>query len=402
MGRPPLNVLFVHYGDDWIAGSEIALLELLRALSKQDVTPTLWCNSRAMENAAQAIGIPVQRDDFAFYFDQALPVFSPRSYLALVRKAVRLISQTKADLVHCNSAGPTQWMLPACWWKGVPTLVNLHSPYMRRSRYVLGLHLADHIVAVASAVARPLLDDGMEQDRLSVIYNGFDSHALTQGQPAEMDLRSHLRIPPEAAIGVIAGSLIRRKGHDILFEAMKRMDQLNRPFHLLVAGEGPEREFFQATAKGLPVHFLGQRDDLGLILRDHADFLIAPSRQEAFGRVIIEAAFVGIPAIGANIDGIPEAILDTVTGLLVKPESPCELAAAIMRLIEDDELRRDLGKAAQHRAKGIFSIATCAEKMTAAYRATRQRFDTDRCALLTPRRLKPYWTLICGRNDRAR
>src|SRR6202000_943849 len=95
-----------------------------------------------------------------------------------------------------------------------------------------------------------------------------------------------------------------------------------QPFHLLVVGDGPQRSEFEALAAGLPVHFLGHRTDLGAILRDAVDFLVAPSRQEAFGRVIMEAAFAGRPAIGANVDGIPEAILDQATGILVPPESP--------------------------------------------------------------------------------
>ena len=399
-GLTVMNVLFIHFGDDWIAGSEVALLEMLRGFSKSDIKPFLWCNTTTMQNAAQAIGIPTHRDDFSFYFDYSSPSFSPRAYVSLVRKANELISQTNADLVHCNSAAPTQWMLPACWWKSIPILVNLHSPYQRRSRYVLGLHLADRIVAVASAIAPPLLSDGMDMDRIRVVYNGFDSDVLMQGDAS--GLRSALQIPPEAIVGVIAGSLIHRKGHDVLFAAMKHMGRLTRPFHLLVIGDGPEGAAYENAAAGLPVHFLGHRGDLGAILRDCADFLVAPSRQEAFGRVIIEAALAGIPAIGSNVDGIPEAIQDNVTGLLVPPESPAALSTAITQLVENDTLRRSLGTAAQHRAKEEFSIETCTSKMSAEYRAMRQRYSTERFALLNPRRLKPYWNLVRTAFDRSR
>ena len=395
-----MNVLFVHFGDNWIAGSEVALLEMLRDLSTKGIRPSLWCNMEAMETAAQAIGIPVFRDEFAYYFDYASPSFSPCAYVSLIRKAGRLIAQTHAELVHCNSAAPTQWMVPACWRKQVPLLVNLHSPYLRRSRYVLGLHLADHIVAVASAVAAPLLTDGMEAERVSVVHNGFDETGLLQGDAS--GLRAALHIPQDAVVGAIAGSLIRRKGHDILFEAMKDPDKFSRPFHLLVIGDGPERASFEASAKGLPVHFLGQRSDMGAILRDCADFLLAPSRQEAFGRVIIEAAFAGIPSIGANVDGIPEAILDNVTGLLVVPESPTALRDVIARLVGDDRLRHDLGAAAQRRAKEQFSIDMCTDKMRAAYGATLQRYHSERFALLNPCRLKPYWNLLRRGNSQSR
>lgn len=390
--RTPVNVLFVHFGDDLIAGSEVALLELLRHFPRQDVTPFLWCNGRAMQKAAEAIGIPVFRDDFTYYFDYASPPFSPRDYLRLVRRGRQLISHCDADLVHCNSAAPAQWMLPACRWQRRPMLVNMHAPYLRRSRYVLGLHLADRIVAVASAISEPLTADGMARDRIGVVYNGFDREALLRGDAA--GLRDALGIPPEAVVGAIAGSLILRKAHDVLFEAMRAMAPPSRPFYVLVIGEGPERSSFEKAAAGLPVHFLGYRADLGAILRDSADFLVAPSRQEAFGRVIIEAAFAGIPAIGSNVDGIPEAIQDNVTGLLVPPETPAVLARAISRLVEDDSLRHGLGLAAQRRAMERFAIETSVAGMLAEYRATLDRYRNERSAPL--QRLRPYWNVLCG------
>jgi glycosyltransferase involved in cell wall biosynthesis len=280
----------------------------------------------------------------------------------------------------------------ACWLKGAPMLVNMHSPYLKRGRYTLGLHLADRVVAVASAIAEPLLAGGMEADRVGVVYNGFDAEAVLQGDATA--LRGQLGIPEGAVVGAIAGSLIRRKGHDILFEAMKHPAVNSRPFHLLVAGEGPERAALTQLAAGLPIHFLGQRPDLGAVLRDAADLLVAPSRQEAFGRVIIEAAFAGIPAIGARVDGIPEAIVDNVTGLLAPPEDPIALARAMARLIDDAALRRTLGAAARERAAAQFSIRTCADKMQGEYAAMLRRHQAGRSWGSALRRLEPLRRLL--------
>ena len=384
-----MKVLFVHYGDDWIAGSEIALLEMIDALSSRGVTPFLWCNTPAMQRAAQARAIPVRRDDFAFYFDYSSPAFSPGTYLRLVGKAKALISETKADLVHCNSAAPAQWMSTACWQKRVPWLINMHSPYLKRSRYVLAMHMADEIIAVAAAITKPLIADGMDPDRIKVVPNGFDEKTLMQGNATA--LRSALNIPANAIVGVIAGSLIRRKGHDILFDAMKRMPP-GRPFHLLVMGDGPDRSVLEREAAGLPVHFLGRRTDPGAVLRDAADFLVAPSRQEAFGRVIMEAAFAGIPAIGTNVDGIPEAILDQATGILVPAEDPAALADALTRLVADDVTRKRMGQAAQARARQQFTMDICADQMVALFHEIRDRHGKTGSGLR--RRWNPYQNLV--------
>ena len=389
-----MKVLFVHYGDDWIAGSEIALLEMIRGMAKRGIEPYLWCNAPAMLEAAQASGIPARRDDFAYYFDYSSPSFSPVRYLRLVRKAAALISETGAELVHCNSAAPAQWMSLACWKRHVPWLINMHSPYLRRSRYVLGMHLADEVIAVASAIAKPLVADGMDPGRIRVVYNGFDEARLLQGEAK--GLRAELGIPPDAVMGAIAGSLIRRKGHDILFAAMKQLPPATPSFHVLVIGDGPERASLEAAALGMPVHFLGRRSDLGAILRDAVDFLVAPSRQEAFGRVIVEAAFAGIPAIGANVDGIPEAILDEATGVLVPPESPAALAGALSRFIADQALRKRQGLAAQRRARELFSLETCADAMARAFHEIKERRGKEKPGAPLGRRLRPYEKLLCG------
>lgn len=382
-----MNILFVHFGDDWLAGSEVALLELMRALIGKNVRPYLWCNSPVMEQAARKIGVAVDRDVFVHAFDYSSPRFSPLAYMRLCRRGKEMIAQSRADIVHCNSAAPAQWMLPACH-NHVPVLVNSHSQYHRRSRYVLGMHLVDRVVTVSSAIAQPLLTDGMKPDRIAVVHNGFDFDTLMRGDAR--GLRAELGISPDAAVGVVAGSLIHRKGHDILFSAMK-MGAV-RPFPLLVVGDGPERAAYEKQTAGLPVYFLGYRTDLGAIFRDAADFLVAPSRQEAFGRVIIEAGFAGLPAIGTRVDGIPEAIQEGVTGLLVPPEMPTALGAAVTRLLDDEPLRRRMGLAAKIRAME-FSIDRTAAAMLDQYRAAIQRYSSRP---LRGERLMPYWNLAAS------
>jgi glycosyltransferase involved in cell wall biosynthesis len=254
------------------------------------------------------------------------------------------------------------------------------------------MHLADRVMAVAAAIAQPLIADGMAPQRIRVVYNGFDEQALLAGEAK--GLRAALGIPADAIVGAIAGSLIRRKGHDILFAAMRLLPPGTAPFRLLVVGDGPDRKAFEAEAAGLPVHFLGRRADIGPVLRDAADFLIAPSRQEAFGRVIIEAAFAGLPAIGAAVDGIPEAIQDQVTGLLVPPQSPPALVRALSRLIGDSALRKGMGEAARTRARDRFSIAASADATMKVYQEILAQRALEKSGRPSPGRLRPYENLF--------
>jgi L-malate glycosyltransferase len=385
-----MKILYVHYGEDWIAGSEVSLLETIAEVQRRGHEPVLWCNAPSLKRAACPLGIPIYTDAFEFYFDYSSPPFRLSAYLRLVAHAVDLVKENGIQIVHCNGGAPTQWMRPATWYMKKPLLVQIHSPYLRRSRYVLGLHLADCVAGVSRAVTAPLRDDGMAVERITVIPNGFDETKLLRGDRS--NLRSMLAIPDDAALGAIVGSLIHRKGHDILFDAIANRRPGKPSLHVLVIGDGPERARLERLAEGLPVHFLGHCNDVGAVLRDAVDFLICPSRSEAFGRVIIEASLAGRPAIGSRIDGIPEAIVDGVTGLLIPPQSPSALATALGTLAADHSLRQRMGVAAHERAQTLFTLEGCVDKLLAHYQRLLAAQHHGFLSILTG--LQPYLNLM--------
>jgi glycosyltransferase involved in cell wall biosynthesis len=86
------------------------------------------------------------------------------------------------------------------------------------------------------------------------------------------------------------------------------------------------------------VHFTGQRTDVPDLMRS-IDVLVVPSLNEGFGRVILEANAAGVPAVGADAAGIPEVIQDGITGALVPPRDPAAMASAVLRLLDDVDLR---------------------------------------------------------------
>jgi glycosyltransferase involved in cell wall biosynthesis len=94
-----------------------------------------------------------------------------------------------------------------------------------------------------------------------------------------------------------------------------------------------------------------------------SDIFVLPSEDEGFGLVFLEAAAYGLPSIGTHVGGIPEAVLDNVTGLLVPPGDSVALTAAITRLVRDADLRSRLGRAGMARAAEEFGEA----RLGAAY-----------------------------------
>src|SRR6185295_3921141 len=109
---PPVPILFVHYGEEWIRGSERCLLDLLEHLDRGRFDPFLWCNGNVLASAARRLGVPVQVDAFPILFDDLPPRFPFLHYARTVRKAFRIVREHGIRIVHSNSGAPVQWMLP--------------------------------------------------------------------------------------------------------------------------------------------------------------------------------------------------------------------------------------------------------------------------------------------------
>lgn len=123
---------------------------------------------------------------------------------------------------------------------------------------------------------------------------------------------------------------------------------------LLIAGEGPERSFLQQLVRDLElerhVHFLGSisQQELRHYYSEADVFLMAgretPEDVEGFGLVYLEANACGPPVVGARVGGVPDAVWDEETGLLVPPDVPSATADALLRLVTAPDLARRLGE----------------------------------------------------------
>ena len=160
--------------------------------------------------------------------------------------------------------------------------------------------------------------------------------------------------------------LVKIKGIDIVMRALKLLDARGIPYRYVIGGEGTERRFLEALADELGlrnrVHFMGYitGDDKWCLLRN-SDVFVMPSRAEAkmeyegFGIAFVEAAAFGLPGVGTREGGIPDAVVDGETGILVPQESPESLAEALTFLYRNPDKRKDMGRAARERARRQFS-----------------------------------------------
>lgn len=171
-------------------------------------------------------------------------------------------------------------------------------------------------------------------------------------------LRTELGVPAESKVLTFVGRCTRDKGVAELLKAFEHVIQMGVNLTLLVVGpvEGDVLDEFNHLDK-LTQKYLRLVGHSSVPERylSVSDLLVLPSYREGFGTVVIEAAAMGIPAIGTRIYGLQDAIVDNKTGRLVEPKNVQELAHAILSLVSDDKRRHDLGAAALDRVKQCFS-----------------------------------------------
>jgi glycosyltransferase involved in cell wall biosynthesis len=164
--------------------------------------------------------------------------------------------------------------------------------------------------------------------------------------------------------------LVKGKGVDIVLRALKILGARGIPFRYVIGGAGTERKSLEALVGELGlrsrVHFMGHvaGDEKWRLLRNGDVFVLTsrpePTWVEGFGIAFMEAAAFGLPAVGTREGGIPDAVLDGETGILVPPESPEDVAEALTLLYRNPEIRKQMGVAAMERARGQFSPAAVA------------------------------------------
>jgi len=169
-------------------------------------------------------------------------------------------------------------------------------------------------------------------------------------------------------VALVVGQLITWKGVDV---ALRALALASTSAKLWIVGTGTELEALQRLARDLNldsrVSFLGEQQDVSPYMQG-ADCLMCPSLwQEAMGFVNLEAMASGLPVIASRTGGIPELVVDEATGLLVEAGDVTQTAAALRRLIESPDLRKELGRKGVAHVGAKYSEEACLEQYLKNY-----------------------------------
>lgn len=313
-------------------------------------------------------------------------------YLLGARRAVaRELRRRRYDLVHAH------WIVP----NGLAAAAALPERDARGERvaFAIGLHGSDVFLAEKPGVRRltrwalsraalltgcsPELVDrvcalGFPAARARVISYGVDVRAFTPGRGRGLDWRRRLGVPDGALLLLGVGRMATKKGFQVLVRALPGLFAAHPEAHVVLAGGGDLLPDLARAAAG----FAGRLHLPGPVLRDSlpdlyraADLFVLPAVHDRRGNVdglpnvILEAMASGLPVVASRVSGIPLAVADGETGLLI-PEGDAEaLLTALLRLLADPTLARRLGEEGRRKAERELTWDAVAARYREAYRA---------------------------------
>ncbi|MEV6849066.1 glycosyltransferase [Actinoplanes sp. NPDC051411] len=284
----------------------------------------------------------------------------------------RLLAVARPDLVHAHFAGDGWLVSDSARRLGVPLIVTTHGHDVTRQpdsdglkgvRYRRNLRSvfdrASLIIAVSEVIRERAIARGADPSRVRVHHTGV---------PVPPALPS---VSPSWDVTFI-GRFVDKKGADDLVAALGKLG----PARALFIGDGPLRPQVEAQARSLGVDatFTGALPPAEVTSRLAASrILAAPSRTAADGdteglpTTVLEAGALGVPVVSTFHSGIPEAVVDGVTGLLGGERDVEALSANIGRLLSDEPLRERLGQAARAHVASNFNLATQSRRLEDLY-----------------------------------
>lgn len=360
-----------------LGGSETQCVEIARQLKEEGFRVTVGClradgplQARLKEVGLECVEFPVRTS-----------LLRPNALLQML-KLVAFLRRRRFEVVHTNDLYSNLFAVPAAWLARVPVIISSrrdlgrwwwYTPVRRKIlRRVQGLSTG--VLVNSEAVRQELLTkDGFRPEKIQVVYNGIDAEKYTQAAADREHLLPGLSSNHKVII-TVANMHTVVKGHCELIEAARVVREEHPEARFALAGDGEMREFFedQVRAAGLAEMFLflGHRTDIPALLAC-CDIGVLPSRTEGLPNAVLEYMAAGLPVVATSVGGVPEILENEGNGLLIPPENPGALSTALLRLLQDEEMRKRLGRAGRERVLTQFNFASVMARLKQLYKDSR-------------------------------
>jgi L-malate glycosyltransferase len=291
-----------------------------------------------------------------------------------ISQVSRLVKQVSPDVLHANSTRAGMVACVATLGSKRPLVWHVHDQFRKHPitsfvRVLLGSSRRNYVIAVsqatAAAVRGRLRSHTVERVPISVIYNGVDAN-LYASRPSEVEHFLKKEALNDATFRVaMIGQITPRKGQLETIETFAKLVHSDAPgAQLLIVGTpvfNNDHLYLQQLRAGVKrlgiesnVRFMGHRTDIAIILQS-CHLLVSNSSSEPFSLVLLEACASATPVLTSAVDGVPELVLDGVTGKLFPYGDSDAMLSALRQLNSDREYGQGLGTAARERVLHHFT-----------------------------------------------
>jgi len=340
-------------------GVEEHICGLLRSISRRVFRARLVCDPTLYERFRGAIPRDVDITPLA--------LSSPKHVRSAMRFA-RLLLRERFQVVHSHMFWSSLFASPIAWACRVPIIVEtLHGTEAWRAGWKANCtvdrattHFVSKYVAVCESDAQFLKTrKHVAGSKIAVIHNGVDARRFAMSRDARRAIRHALGFTEADSVLSMVARFHPGKGHRVLLEAMRQLLPVYPKLKLVCLGEGEGEAEVRALCEDLGlancVRLAGYQQNVPEWLAA-ADINVLPSFYEGLPLTILEAMASGVASVASNVGGIPEAIQDGVSGLLVPPGDSHRLAEALSLLLCDPPTCVRMGHAARERLLQSFVL----------------------------------------------
>jgi glycosyltransferase involved in cell wall biosynthesis len=301
---------------------------------------------------------------------------------ALMQQVCAAVNQIQPSVVHANSLAMSR-LLGGCrrsgWLAPVAATGHIRDIVRMSKAAITDINTLTMLVAVSDATRRFHAGQGVESHRLATVYNGIDPPTVSAFNRNRQRRRISAAIGSATKLVLNVGQICLRKAQGDLARGVLALVARGVDVHLVMAGarfskklesqqyEQSIADQFAKAGASDRLHLLGYRTDVAELM--HAsDVLVHTAKQEPFGRVLLEAASIGLPIVCTNVGGTEEMLRPDVDALLYPIDDAAALETAMLTALQNPETARQRARNAKQRVTSNFTVPGSANALCAIWR----------------------------------
>lgn len=358
------NILYIINSSENIYGNERDLLRLLEGSDRSRFNNFIICTREGplvkyLKMKGENVEVIPQKNSFNLLTKIKLFKFIKRNDIDLIHSYFSRVDGIVAKLLN----------VPFVQKRNFPPARTFSISRLPIIDKILD-RFVDKIITVSDSLRHQAIQRGIKADKITTIHYGIDAKKYRNSSINKIQKCKELKLRPDLPIVGTMGRLATQKGQRYLLEAIPKVLQEFPQVQFLIAGEGNLKPKLMSLTErsgiNKNVRFLGYRKDISEIL-SVLDIFALPSLWEGLPFVVLEAMAKAKPVVATDVDGIPEAVVDRVTGILVPPRNSRKLTEAILRLLKNSSLRKTIGENGRRRVEKFFKLESMCRQTEEIY-----------------------------------